>query len=774
MRLISELKRRNVFRMAVLYIVTAWLVIQVVSALMDLGALPEWIGPWTLVVLAIGFPIAVAISWFFEVTPEGVALEKDVAEGEPLTRATGRRMDFIVIAILAAGLMLFAYDKWGPEGRIERSIAVLAFDNLGGGPDEEYFSDGIAEEILNRLAQIQPLKVIARQSSFYFKGKDVDIATIAERLTVGWVLAGSVRRHGEKVRISVQLVDARDSTNAWSGTYDRELSAVNLINVQREVARAVTRELRMTLTETDEQRLAKVPTENTEAYTAYLLGRDRLRDRKVAELRDAVGQFARAIELDPIFAAAYSGLADACFLYHSYSGRHTHEACPIEPGTPYEEVSASLMPLVNKALELDDQSGEAWITRGELLKTQVYGLPEEMPKLREAHAAFERGLQLSPSHSQGYHWYAMSLPWIQLYDDPPYGWLEAWKQDTWQSVARRGLEVDPLSVPLHSLLSIYGLWSKELDEAFEHARRIVEIAPDSPLGYARLAGLSQYQAGRMDEAIMWLQKAAGADEKNPGHPFSIGNAYATLGDLEMALAYYSRVRGIVPADATGWQHAILMAEASAWLGSRRDDADANAREKLALSDVYDAERLEIELSLDRSATRAQALLSRFKGQDPGCLTYDADHNEDAACPPVVYFLIGELGDAETAQRRLEIQVETGKDVAVYNRNAIGPWQLRALSVLGRHEEALDLLEDLVQTGWRVDLKGGSVGDGVTNLRFNLYRNILLDAIRDLPRFQAMVAVIESDMAEQLENVREMERRSELPTLEELSAGLAAN
>jgi hypothetical protein len=164
-RLISELKRRNVFRMAVLYIVTAWLVIQVVSALMDLGALPEWIGPWTLVVLAIGFPIAVAISWFFEVTPEGVALEKDVAEGEPLTRATGRRMDFIVIAILAAGLMLFAYDKWGPEGRIERSIAVLAFDNLGGGPDEEYFSDGIAEEILHRFSHSRSLRGSLRSTS---------------------------------------------------------------------------------------------------------------------------------------------------------------------------------------------------------------------------------------------------------------------------------------------------------------------------------------------------------------------------------------------------------------------------------------------------------------------------------------------------------------------------------------------------------------------------------------------------------------------------------
>ena len=191
-------------------------------------------------------------------------------------------------------------------------------------------------------------------------------------------------------------------------------------------------------------------------------------------------------------------------------------------------------------------------------------------------------------------------------------------------------------------------------------------------------------------------------------------------------------------------------------------------------------RLEIELSLDRSTTRARELLNRFKDQNPECFTYLADHTEESAwstsfnCFRFVYYLYGELGgDAESAQRRLEIQVETGKDVAVYNRNAIGPWQLRALSLLGRREEALDLLEDLVQTGWRVDLKGGSIGDGVTNLRFNLYRNILFDAIRDHPRFQAMVAVIESDMAEQLENVREMERRGELPTLEELSAGLAA-
>jgi TolB-like protein/tetratricopeptide (TPR) repeat protein len=764
-RLISELKRRNVFRMAVLYVISAWLVMQVAEVVIGLANLPDWIGPTLLAVLAVGFPIALVISWFYEITPEGLALEKDVPEGASITHVTGRRMDFIVIAVLAAGLILFAADKWWPQGPLERSIAVLAFDNMSADPNEEYFSDGISEEILNLLAQIRPLKVIARQSSFFFKDKDTPIETIAEQLNVGWVLEGSVRRHAQQVRVTAQLIDARDSTHVWSHTYDRDLSSANLFHVQTDIARAVTRELQVILTGQDEQRLQRPPTENTEAYMAYLLGRERLRDRKVDELAQAVEQFALAIELDPVFAAAYSGLADACFLYHQYSGSHTHEACPIETNAPREEISASLMPLVNKALELDDQSGEAWITRGEMLVMQVYGLPEEMPKLREAHAAFERGLALSPSHSQGYHWYAMSLPYTQLYDDPPHGWIEAWEQDTWQSVARRGLEIDPLSVPLHNLLAYTGIWSKELDEAYQHAHRIVEIAPDSPRGYERLADLSQYESGRMDEAIKWRHKAARADKKYPDHPFSIGNAYAALGDLELALAYYRRARGIIPADATGWQHDILMAEASAWLGSRREDADANARERLALSDVYDAGRLEIELSLDSSTTRAQELLSRHKDQYPVCFAYDADHDEDASCPPVVYFLYRDLGDAETAQRRLESSFEVNKELSVYSLKTRGPVMLTDLSLLGRQEEALDLLEELVQTGWR---GGGDISEG---LRFNLYRDVLLDPIRDHPRFQAMVAVIESDMAEQLENVREMERKGELPTLEELRAEL---
>jgi TolB-like protein len=768
-RLISELKRRNVFRMAVLYVISAWLVMQVAEVVIALAGLPEFAGQVVLAVLAIGFPIALLISWFTKLTPEGVVREEDIPEGASITNATGRRMDFVVIAILSAGLMLFAVIEFYPRGPMELSIAVMPFDNMSGDPEQEYFADGISEEILNLLAHIRPLKVIARTSSFSFKGKDADIATIAEQLNTRYVLEGSVRRGSDTVRITAQLIDAKDSTHIWSATYDRSHSAVDLLHIQSEVARAVTDKLRVTLTGEDEARLAKVPTENTEAYMAYLIGRERLRDRKIDDLAQAVEQFALAIELDPGFAAAYSGLADACFLHHQYSGSHAHEACPIETNASRVERSASLMPLVNKALELDDQSGEAWITRGEMLVMQLYGYPEDMPKLREAHAAFERGLALSPSHSQGYLWYALSLPWVQLYDDPPHGphgWIEAWEQDTWQSVARKGLEIDPLSVPLHNLMAGYGIWSKELDEAYEHAHRIVEIAPDSPRGYEALADLSFDESGRMDEAIKWFHKAAQADKKNPSYPSSIGDAYAALGDLEIALAYYRRVQGIIPADATEWQHDLLMAEASAWLGSRRDDADVNARKRLALSDVFDPVRLEIELSLDSSKTLAQELLNRFKDQNPECFAFEADHPEEfAACPAVVYFLYRELGDAETAQRRLESSFEVNKEFSVYSLKMRGPEMLTDLSLLGRHEEALDLLEELVQTGWR------GVGDINGGLRFNLYRNVLLDPIRDHPRFQAMVAVIESDMAEQLENVREMERNGELPTLQEVQEGL---
>ncbi|MFC1606114.1 hypothetical protein ACFL33_04560, partial [Pseudomonadota bacterium] len=564
MKLFSELKRRNVLRMAVLYVVAAWLVMQVAEVLIGLGALPESAGQWILVLLAIGFPIALIFSWFFEITPEGLSLEKDVAEGQSITRATGRRMDFVIIAILSAGLILFAYDKWWPRGPPELSVAVLPLKNMSGDPEQEYFSDGISEEILNLLAQIRGLKVIASASSFSFKDKNVDIATMAQQLNVRHILAGSVRKAGDRVRITAQLIDANDSSHLWSQTFDRDYSAENLFYVQSEIARAITDRLRMTLTGEDEARLAKVPTKNTEAYVAYLLGRQRLTDRKVEDLAGAVEQFARAIELDPQFAGAWSGLSDACLLYDTYSGGHSNEQCPPSP--------AELEQLARKALELDPESGEAWISLGVEIRRQVDGSPESMPRLREAIAAFERGLELNPNMSQGYHWYGMALPHIFLYPDPPRGWIEAYQAGVWESVYDKGLEVDPLSIPLHYMKAYYPLQTRSAEEAIWHGHRMVEIAPESPRGYETLGEHAWFLSGRIDESIRWVNKAAEIDPQHPLFLIVIGRAYSALGDTDMALAYIDLARALTAPDNQPLQDGLLVEQAVIQLVSGKEKA----------------------------------------------------------------------------------------------------------------------------------------------------------------------------------------------------------
>jgi TolB-like protein len=738
-----------------------------------LANLPEWIGQMILTVLAVGFPIALVFSWFYELTPEGLALDKDVPEGASISPATGRRMDFIVIAILAAGLLLFAADKWWPEGPIDRSIAVLAFDNMSGDPNEEFFSDGISEEILNLLAQIKPLKVIARTSSFSFKGKDTDIASIAEQLNAGWVLEGSVRRHDNQVRVTAQLIDPRDSTHVWSQTYDRDLSAANLFHVQTDIARAVTRELQVTLTGQDEQRLQRLSTENIEAYTAYLLGRERLRDRKVAELRDAVGQFARAIELDPQFAHAYVGLADACWLYYQISGGHVSKHCPFAEGE--EEGSAKiddLEPLVRKALSIDDEVGEAWVTLGLIRVDQAYqrgGGLDAMGPIREAQAAFKTGIDLSPSFSQAYHWYAGSLLFIYSYDDPPNGWLTAWENRNWQSVAERGLEVDPLSLGLHGLKTQVPMYSSTLEEAVAHAQRLIEIAPDSPQGYARMAELQAYGYGRLDEAIPWWKRAAERDSENSEYGLAIAESYCALGDAGMATAYAQQAAQLLPPDRRTADIYVLIIEACDLLLSG-DVYSGRLEETLRkIGDepfVLEIQVFGLRAMIDIAAGRAGDALARYEVRDDRAQCFDDSGDFHWRCPVEVMRIMQAAGDDERARRFAEKQLQYAKPW--FDRYPAHWTSLRyaeTLAVLGRTDETLDILEALFASGWR----GQFVG-----MWFTLEYNIALDSVRDQPRFQALIVAIRADFAQQLENVRAMERRGELPTLQEVQEGLVFN
>ena len=314
MGVVSELRRRNVLRMAVLYAVASWLIMQVAEVLIALAKLPDWIGPTTLILLAVGFPIALIFSWFYEITPEGISLEKDVDPARSITHVTGRRLDFIVISMLVAAVILFAYDKWWIGGPPDKSIAVLAFTNMSDDPEQEYFSDGISEELLNLLAQLPGLRVAARTSSFQFKGQNEDIAKIADALNVAYILEGSVRKSRNKLRVTAQLIKADDGFHLWSSSYDRELDDV--FAVQDEIAGAISDALKvkLALVAGEAVQPTVIKAANTDAYDAYLQGRELIRLRGRPNLEEAVRHLERALRLDNNFAPAHAQLAIATTL----------------------------------------------------------------------------------------------------------------------------------------------------------------------------------------------------------------------------------------------------------------------------------------------------------------------------------------------------------------------------------------------------------------------------------------------------------------------------
>jgi TolB-like protein len=318
MSLIKEIKRRNVIKVAIAYAITAWLLIQLAAILTDILSLPDWVPRFVAVLIIVGFPLALIFTWAFELTPEGIKLDKDVRESESLRRFTGRRLDFFIIGILAIAVVFLLVEDYIEAADViapvsekseaaTNSIAVLPFVNMSADPDNEYFADGMSEEIRNLLAEIPDLKVIGRTSAFAFKGKDVDLRTIGATLGAATLLEGSVRRSGERVRITAQLIDATDGSHLWSESYDRMLS--NIFQVQDEVAAAVIKELHV---EIGTAPARGRPTENIDAYALFLQAKQALNG---SQAREAIRLLEEATELDPDFAEAWEMLAMIPWFY---------------------------------------------------------------------------------------------------------------------------------------------------------------------------------------------------------------------------------------------------------------------------------------------------------------------------------------------------------------------------------------------------------------------------------------------------------------------------
>jgi TolB-like protein len=369
----NELKRRNVFRVAIGYIVSSWILLQVADLVLNNISAPDWVIKTFMLVIALGFPVVVFFSWAYEVTPEGIKRESEVDRSQSITHVTGRKLDYSILAVLLIALAYFAYDKFvisknvdaarivntikaesepsEPEAaptQPDKSIAVLPFVNMSGDPEQEYFSDGIAEELLNRLAQLPDLKVAARTSAFQFKGKNLDIADIGRQLNVAHVLEGSVRKGGTTLRITAQLIDSQTGFHLWSDTYDRDAS--DILKVQDEIAGAITTALQYRL---GASAIPSVPVRkvNPAAYDDYLQGRAFVAKRWLDNLDKAINVFDRAIAKDPEFSAAYSGRAFA------YSLR------PLW-GAPVGNTLAIARDSAEQALLLDPGNAEAFMVRG--------------------------------------------------------------------------------------------------------------------------------------------------------------------------------------------------------------------------------------------------------------------------------------------------------------------------------------------------------------------------------------------------------------------------
>src|SRR5712664_4107565 len=323
----AELKRRNVIRFAGLYLVGSWLLVQVASTVLPMFGAPDLLPRSIVILLAIGFLPALIFSWVFELTPEGLKRDEDVAPEQSTTPQTGRRMDRMIIVVLALALGYFAFDKFVLAPRREaalvssavpnesksvineKSIAVLPFENRSRDPDNAYFADGIQDEILTRLSKIADLKVISRTSTQHYKSAPENLPEIAKQLGVAHVLEGSVQKSGDAVRVNVQLIKAAIDSHIWADTFDRKLT--DIFSVESDVAKAIADQLRAHISGREEQVIAAKPTDNPEAYDAYLRGLAYTLKTAVTPANDLAAQkyLREAVRLDPKFALSWALLS---------------------------------------------------------------------------------------------------------------------------------------------------------------------------------------------------------------------------------------------------------------------------------------------------------------------------------------------------------------------------------------------------------------------------------------------------------------------------------
>jgi TolB-like protein/Flp pilus assembly protein TadD len=482
-----ELKRRNVYKVAVAYVIAGWALAQGIAQVFPVFDIPNWVVRLIVLLIIIGLPIALGLAWAFELTPQGIK-RTETADAMPGT--TRQKKHTWIYVVVIGGLFsigLFFLGRYSAATRQPqspslpaKSIAVLPFDNLSRDPDNAYFAEGVQDEILTRLAKVADLKVISRTSTQHFKSAPENLPQIAKQLGVLNILEGSVQKSNDQVRVNVQLINALTDAHLWADTYDRKLT--DIFAVESDIAKTIAETLRAKLTGAEQAAIAARPTENSEAYELYLRGRYFLAKRESDDLQRGIAYFNQAIAKDPKYAPAYAGLADAYTLLLDYANVSWADTLPKARGA------------AEKALALDDSLAEAHVSLALVWAQDGLNLEKVEPEYR-------RAIELNPNYAAAHYFLALSV------------------------LSPRG----------------------QCDQAVAEMKRALELDPFSVIMNANL-GYIYHMGRRYPEAIAQLHKAAELNANFSYTHLLLGFALEMNGDLTEAMKEYEKVYAIEKAD----------------------------------------------------------------------------------------------------------------------------------------------------------------------------------------------------------------------------------
>jgi adenylate cyclase len=486
----EELKRRRVIRVVVLYAIAGWLVIEVSSTVLPNLNLPQWTVTLVTALVALGFLPAVILAWAFDIGPGGVhktPSRKDRESGQPGEPETSE-------------------DERTPGSDKRSSIAVLPFMNMSGDEENEYFSDGVAEEILNLLTRLPQLRVSSRSSSFAYKGEQINVKKVSEELGVSTLLEGSVRRAGDRVRITAQLIDAATDSHLWSETYDREMKDV--FAIQDDISQSIVDALKVTLTPRDRRALQYVATSDAHAYDYYLRGRRFFYAMTKRTFHHALKMYRQAIAADPTYALAYAGIADAHSFLFMYG-----DSTPANAGKAQE---AS-----NRAVELDPDSAEAHASRGIALSISK--------RYDEAKTEFETAIELNPKLFEAHYFFAR----------------DCFAQGKFEQAAELFAAASAVNPSDYQAPSFQSMALKELGRteeatavslfAYQAADKHLQLHPDDARALYLGAG-ALVEIGELEKARNWADRALDTDRDEPAVLYNVACIYSLIDDKDQAIS----------------------------------------------------------------------------------------------------------------------------------------------------------------------------------------------------------------------------------------------